>query len=79
MPFLLNHFLKTSSLKHNEAKAIQRRTHASRLDAVKNVIISCWVHIAKTMRIVFESNFTLNSYEELQQCLKEEMTILTKV
>jgi hypothetical protein len=79
MPFLLNHFLKISSLKHNEAKAIQHRTQASRLDTVKNIIISCWVHVAKTMRIVFENNFTLNSYEELQQCLEEEMSILTKV
>ena len=79
MPFLLNHFLKISSLKLNEAKAMQYQTQASHLDTVKNIIISCWIHVAKTMRIVFENNFTLKSYEELQQCLEEEMSIFTKV
>src|SRR5204862_5374930 len=43
MPFLLNSFLKISSLKDNEARAIQRRINASRLSYVKNTIISCWV------------------------------------
>jgi hypothetical protein len=77
MPFLLNSFLKSSSLKSNEAKAIQQRINAPRINLVGNVIISCWVHMAKTMRIVFESEF--NTYNELQKCLKEEMTILPKV
>ncbi|GET04801.1 hypothetical protein GLOIN_2v1790940 [Rhizophagus clarus] len=51
----------------------------SRINMAKNVIIACWVYVAKTMRMVFESKFTLDSYDELQKCLEEEMKILPKV
>ena len=79
MPFILNRFLKASSLKDKEAKDIQQRTGASRINLIRNIIISCWVHVAKTMNMVFKSKFTINSYEELQLSLKEEMNILPKV
>lgn len=79
MSFILNSFLKVSSLKENESKVIMQRIDASRISTVKDAIISCWVHVAKTMRMVFESKFTLDSYDELQKCLREEMTILPKV
>jgi hypothetical protein len=79
MPFVLNSFLKISSLKENESKVVLQRIDASRISMVKSAIISCWVHVAKTMRMVFESKFTLDSYDELQKCLKEEMIILPKV
>ena len=79
MPFILNRFLKASSLKDKEAKDIQQRTGASRINLIRNIIISCWVHVAKTMSMVFKSKFTINSYEELQLSLKEEMNILPKV
>lgn len=77
MPFLLHNFLKISSLKNNEVKTIQQRISAPRITSVKNVIISCWVYTANAMRIVFEHEF--NTYDKLQQCLKEEMSILPKV
>ncbi|PKY34757.1 hypothetical protein RhiirB3_454782 [Rhizophagus irregularis] len=79
MPFILNSFLKVSSLKENESKIIMQRIDTLRISTVKNAIISCWVHVAKTMRMVFESKFTLDSYDELQKCLREEMIILPKV
>lgn len=79
MPFMLNSFLKISSLKENESKAILQRIDATRMIMVKNAVISCWVHVAKTMKMVFECKFTLNSYGELQKCLEEEMIILPKV
>ncbi|UZO14813.1 uncharacterized protein OCT59_006257 [Rhizophagus irregularis] len=79
MPFILNSFLESSSLKENESRSILRRIQESRINMVKNVIIACWVYVAKTMRIVFESKFTLDSYDELQKCLEEEMKILPKV
>jgi hypothetical protein len=79
MPFVLNSFLKASNLKDNDSKVILQRIDGSHISVVKNVIISCWVHVAKTMRMVFESKFTLDSYSELQKCLKEEMIILPKV
>ncbi|GET50609.1 hypothetical protein GLOIN_2v1790377 [Rhizophagus irregularis DAOM 181602=DAOM 197198] len=79
MPFILNSFLESSSLKENESRSILRRIQESRINMAKNVIIACWVYVAKTMRIVFESKFTLDSYDELQKCLEEEMKILPKV
>ncbi|GBB96730.1 hypothetical protein RclHR1_28160001 [Rhizophagus clarus] len=72
-------FLETSSLKENESRSILRRIQESRINMAKNVIIACWVYVAKTMRMVFESKFTLDSYDELQKCLEEEMKILPKV
>ncbi|CAB4388580.1 unnamed protein product [Rhizophagus irregularis] len=54
MPFLLNQFLKESSIKRNETSMIQQRIDAFR-------------------------KFTSDSYEELQQCLEEEFSILPKV
>ncbi|GES88706.1 hypothetical protein GLOIN_2v1790940 [Rhizophagus clarus] len=79
MPFILNSFLETSSLKENESRSILRRIQESRINMAKNVIIACWVYVAKTMRMVFESKFTLDLYDELQKCLEEEMKILPKV
>ncbi|PKC00072.1 hypothetical protein RhiirA5_428740 [Rhizophagus irregularis] len=78
MPFILNSFLESSSLKENESRSILRRIQESRINMAKNVIIACWVYVAKTMRIVFESKFTLDSYDELQKCFEEEMKILPK-
>ncbi|PKY59336.1 hypothetical protein RhiirA4_481992 [Rhizophagus irregularis] len=38
----------------------------ARISLVLKAIISCWVHVAKTMKAVFNKEFMLNSYEELQ-------------
>ncbi|GES86129.1 hypothetical protein GLOIN_2v1790377 [Rhizophagus clarus] len=59
MPFILNSFLETSSLKENESRSILQRIQESRINMAKN--------------------FTLDSYDELQKCLEEEMKILPKV
>jgi hypothetical protein len=79
MPFLLNQFLKESSLKRNEAVTIQKRINASRISSVPKIIITCWVHVAKAMRAVFNREFTSDGYEELQRCLEDEFSILPKV
>ncbi|CAB4382368.1 unnamed protein product [Rhizophagus irregularis] len=79
MPFLLNQFLKESSIKRNETAMIQQRINAFRVSSVPKIIISCWIHVAKTMKAVFNKKFTSDSYEELQQCLEEEFSILLKV
>ena len=79
MPFLLNLFLKESSIKRNETTMIQQRIDAFRVSSVPKIIISCWIHVAKTMKAVFNKKFTSDSYEELQQCLEEEFSILPKV
>ncbi|RGB21940.1 hypothetical protein C1646_776950 [Rhizophagus diaphanus] len=50
MPFLLNLFLKESSIKHNETAMIQQRIDTFRVSSVLKIIISCWIHIAKTMK-----------------------------
>ncbi|CAB4374050.1 unnamed protein product [Rhizophagus irregularis] len=71
MPFLLNRFLKESSFKNNEAATIRQRIDVVRISLVLKAIISCWVHVAKTMKAVFNKEFTLDSYEELQLCLKD--------
>jgi hypothetical protein len=79
MPFLLNQFLKESSLKYNEIVTIQQRINTSQIDLVPKSIISCWVYVAKTMKAVFSKEFTSNSYKELQKYLEEEFLILPKV
>ncbi|CAB4374191.1 unnamed protein product [Rhizophagus irregularis] len=79
MPFLLNQFLKESSIKRNETAMIQQRIDAFRVSSVPKIIISCWIHVAKTIKAVFNKKFTSDSYEELQQCLEEEFSILPKV
>ncbi|PKC58469.1 hypothetical protein RhiirA1_445785 [Rhizophagus irregularis] len=71
--------LYESSLKNNEAATIRQRIDVLRISLVLKAIISCWVHVAKTMKAVFNKEFTLDSYEELQLCLKEEFLILPKV
>ncbi|GBB99724.1 hypothetical protein RclHR1_36080002 [Rhizophagus clarus] len=65
-------FLKESSLKHNEAVAIQQRIDAFQINLVPKSIIFCWVYIAKTMKTVFNKEFMSDSYKELQQYLEEE-------
>ncbi|GBC54032.2 hypothetical protein GLOIN_2v1848961 [Rhizophagus irregularis DAOM 181602=DAOM 197198] len=79
MLFLLNQFLKESSIKRNETAMIQQRIDAFRVNSVPKIIIFCWIHVAKTMKAVFNKKFTSDSYEELQQCFEEEFSILPKV
>ena len=79
MPFILHRFLKVSHIKSNNLTLIQQRISAQRSDLVPKAIIMCWVHVAKTMKIAFDSNFTNEKYIELQKCLEAEMIILTKV
>ncbi|UZO26392.1 uncharacterized protein OCT59_018620 [Rhizophagus irregularis] len=70
---------KRIKLKNNEAATIRQRIDVARISLVLKAIISCWVQVAKTMKAVFNKEFTLDSYEELQLCLKEEFLILPKV
>ncbi|PKY56360.1 hypothetical protein RhiirA4_476609, partial [Rhizophagus irregularis] len=79
MPFILNRFLKPSHLKSNELETIQQRTNAQRRDYVPKTIIKCWVVVAKTMKIVFERDYTKEKYDDLKQCLEIEVALLTKV
>ncbi|EXX57795.1 hypothetical protein GLOIN_2v1848961 [Rhizophagus irregularis DAOM 181602=DAOM 197198] len=79
MPFLLNQFLKESSIKRNETAMIQQRIDAFQVKSVPKIIIFCWIYVAKTMKAVFNKKFTSDSYKELQQCLEEEFSILLKV
>jgi hypothetical protein len=78
MPFLLYTFLKDSSLKTNEIIAIKNRMNINRT-LVSKKIISCWVCVAKTMKVVFSNKFTSDDYKILQKCLEEELEILPKV
>jgi hypothetical protein len=71
--------LKVSSLKESEADLIKERTEASRVTSVPKSIISCWVHVAKTMKAVFSSKFTMEGYQMLQKHLQDELTLLPKV
>ncbi|GES72471.1 hypothetical protein GLOIN_2v1790377 [Rhizophagus clarus] len=48
-------------------------------DYLRLAMIMPFILNTKTMRMVFESKFTLDSYDELQKCLEEEMKILPKV
>lgn len=71
--------LKVSSLIGSEVEKIKEQIGASRVDLVSKSIITCWVHVAKTMKAVFSSEFTTEDYEILQKCLYEELTFLPKV
>lgn len=71
--------MKVSSLKESEAGSIKERIEASRITSVPKNIITCWVHIAKTMKAVFSSEFTTESYQMLQKHLQDELTLLPKV
>jgi hypothetical protein len=79
MPFILTRFLKISSLKENEIETIKSRISPSRVDLILKAIISCWVHVALTMKVVFSGEFTVDGYENLKKCLQDELAILLKV
>lgn len=71
--------MKASSLIENKAKTIKERIEAPRTNLVPRSIITCWVHVAKTMKAVFKSEITANGHEILHKCLQEELTLLPKV
>ena len=73
------HFLKVSSLIESEVGKIKERIEAPRIDLVPKSIITCWAHVAKSMKAVFSNEFTTEGYEILQKCLQEELTLLPKV
>lgn len=72
-------FLQTSSLKESGVEIIKERIEAPRISLVPKSIITCWVHVAKTMKAVFNSKFITEDYEMLQKCLQEELILLPKV
>jgi hypothetical protein len=79
MPFILEKFLEFSSLKNNEAISIKSKLNIKNKNSVPNYIISCWVLIAKTMKVVFSNKFTSDKYKLLQNCLETELDFLPKV
>ncbi|PKK61494.1 hypothetical protein RhiirC2_791723 [Rhizophagus irregularis] len=79
IPYILYRFLKISSLKENGIIGIQQRINAPHNNLIIKSIISCWVHVAKTMKAVFNSEFTADEYNNLQKCLQDELIILSKV
>src|SRR6266542_3435220 len=79
MPFILQNFLKITSLKNSEFVAIKTRLNINNNNSILNHIISCWVLIAKTMKVVFSNKFTSNKYKLLQNCLEAELDFLPKV
>ncbi|CAB4426956.1 unnamed protein product [Rhizophagus irregularis] len=79
MPFLLNQFLKESSIKRNETAMIQQRIDAFRVSSVPKIIISCWIHVAKTMKAVLTRNLHQIAMRNCKKCLEEEFSILPKV
>lgn len=73
-------FLKVSSLIESKVETIKERIRAPRISFVPKSIITCWVHVAKTMKTVFSSEFyTTEDYEILQKYLQEELILLPKV
>ena len=79
MPFILERFLKVSSLKNNEAIAIKDKMNLNNINLVSNCIISCWIVIARTMEVAFSNKFTSDKYDLLQRCLDAELDFLPKV
>jgi methyltransferase-like protein len=79
MPFILNRFLRTSHLKHNELIKIQQRIHANRVDLIPKSLIKCWVLVSKSMQLVFKNEYSENNYKDLQEILETESKILTQV
>jgi len=78
MPFILQKFLKITSLKRDEVTTIKTKLNINN-NLVLNHIISCWVFVARTMKIVFSNKFTSNRYKLLQNCLEAELDFLPKV
>jgi len=78
MPFILQRFLKVTSLKNNNIIAIKTRLGIN-TNLVPNFIISCWVIVAKTMKVTFSNNFTSEDYTNLRKYLEEELDFLPKV
>ena len=78
MPFILQRFLKITSLKNNEIIAIKNRLNIN-YNSVSNYIISYWILVTKIMKVVFSNKFILNEYTLLQKCLKAELEFLLKV
>src|SRR6266508_3693616 len=79
MPFILQKFLKVTSLKNSKFVAIKIRLNINNNNSILNHIISCWVLIAKTIKVVFSNKFTSNKYKLLQNCLEAELDFLLKV
>ena len=49
------------------------------INSVPNCITSCWVMVAKIMKVTFNSKFTSDKYDLLQKCLNAELDYLPKV
>ena len=78
MPFILQKFLKLTNLKNNEIITIKIRLNIKTI-LVSKYIISCWIIIARIMKVTFSNEFTSNKYNLLQRCFDAELDFLPKV
>ena len=64
MPFILQKFLNSLSLKNNEAIAIKNRVSIN-INLVSNYIISYWIIVIRIIKVIFSNKFILNRYDLL--------------
>lgn len=84
MPFLLRRSLTISHIKDFELGLLKERLMNSTKSCLRpaqiiNVIISCWVAVAKVSCLSFSFSFTEQTYRELKDALRIEHDILLKV
>jgi hypothetical protein len=79
MPFILDRFLHPNYIKNANLTMIQQRCNVNRKDIATKLIVKCWSVVAETMVVVFKKKYNQNDYSLLQECLKNEMQILSEV
>lgn len=78
MPFILNRFLTTDFLKQLDLAKLQTQAGLHH-NQVINAIIKCWSITAKCTWLAFNHSLTNKDYEDLDNLLKTERELLTKV
>jgi hypothetical protein len=78
LPHILRQFLQIKHIKNNSFIELQENLTLN-TNRIINKLIQCWVVVAKCARCCFSLSFNDETYEILNNLLKQESILLTKV
>jgi hypothetical protein len=77
--FLLRRFLKLQHISHKMAGNYQTAYPESSRSNLISQLLECWVTMAQTMRLIFQSSFSVDDYQQMNRLIIHSRSLLYDV
>ena len=79
MPYILTRAINYKHYKDDVIARIKNECHLSNKTQVPDIIVNCWIKVAKACKAVFKSSYSQNDYIILNEILEQMTNALLKV